>query len=572
MIFESLVEYYDRLERKGAVPPFGFSIEDIGFAITLSRDGDIVGEPIDLRKRTEMKGYEYKQSVVPYTNKVNARSSNAANVPNFMVDKADYVFGMSGNTKKEAYHEAFKKLVYEVCGSSGDEGVLAVKRFLEKWKSAESPRLPFWKDISGTNAKWVAFKLEGENRFIHERPEVKRLWAEYLKRETYKKGYSFVEGDYLPLQTQYAQFKFGSGASLVSFNRPAYESYGKNRGENAPISVMAEFKSATALKHLLRSRKQRITIGGTTTLFWTQRDSPMESFMGHILNPHQEGPDNARLEKFLDAAKKGHMPREPSFDGDVKFYILGFSVNEGRLAVRYWLACSVARLMERIGRHFMDLEVERHSEGDIPYPGIWHLLRLTARDAKDIPPLLGGALLRSILEGVKYPMNLYHGVLNRIKAEQSKRDTNNVNYLRASVLKAVLKRNFNMEVPMSLDANNRDTGYLLGRLFAVLEKAQRDALGENINATIKDRFYGSASTTPASVLPGLIRLAGHHIQKAKYGAVSERRIEEIMEHLDHFPTHLTIQQQGMFHIGYYHQRNEFYRKQKPEQVKEDSNE
>jgi CRISPR-associated protein Csd1 len=553
MIFPSLISYYDRLEKQNDVPPFGFSVEDIGFVITIDKNGKIVGEPRDLRTKIRANNYTFKQSVVPYSNSVNVRSGNAATTPNFMVDKADYIFGMSGSSFKKIHHESFKELIEEVCSGSDDEGISVVISFLNNWHPGDSLKLPYWKEISGMHGKWIAFQIDGQLGFVHESATVKKYWTEYISKEKYEKGISFIDGGIHSLQPQYSQFKFGTGASLVSFNENAYESYGKRRGENAPISVKDEFKSATALKYLLRHQAQRVKIGDANTVFWTEKASPVESFMGVILNPQNEDADNIPLQKFLEAARKGNKPGVPDYDGDVKTYILGLSLNKARLAVRFWHVCSVDQLKDRIGRHFNDLQIERYSEKDIQFPGIWHLLKETARETKDISPLLGGALMRSILEGVSYPFNLYNGVLNRIRADQR------INYLRASILKAVLKRNFKMEVPMSLDQENKDIAYLLGRLFAVLEKAQQDAI-PGANATIKDRFYGAASATPASIFPRLLRLAQHHIEKADYGYVSDRRIGEIMDDIQNFPEHLNIKQQGQFAIGYYQQRNELFKK------------
>lgn len=568
MIIPSLIAYYDRLKEQNNVPPFGFSVEDIGFSITINKNGKIIGEPRDLRNKIKTNVYEYKSSTVPYSNTVNVRSGNAARAANFMTDKADYIFGMSGSSTKKEHHASFGILIEDVCPASDDDGILAVKSFLTNWKPEDSLQLPFWKEISGPYGKWVAFQLEGDLGFIHEREAVKKSWKTYLaKREKeYETGISIIDGQIHPLQPQYSQFKFDSGASLVSFNEKAYESYGKERGANAPISIDAEFKSSTALKYLFRSRAQRIKIGDATTIFWTERESPVESFMGVILNPQSDGVDNVPLQKFLEAAKQGNNPQTLEYDGDVKTYILGLSVNKARLAVRFWHVCSVDQLKDRIGRHFNELNIERYSDKNIRFPGVWHLLKETARETKDISPLLGGSLVRSILEGTQYPLTLYNGVLNRIRADQAKIDKltgkpiQNVNYLRSSILKAVLKRNFKMEVPMALDVNNKDIAYLLGRLFAVLEKAQKDALGDGINSTIKDRFYGAVSSTPASVFPRLLRLAQHYIEKAEYGYVSDNRIAEIMDNIDTFPAHLDMKQQGLFAIAYYQQRNEFYKK------------
>jgi len=565
MIFQSLISLYARLYETEAVPPYGFSEEDIGFVVTIDKDGSLIGQPEDLRTKIKTNIYTFFPSIVPYSNQVNVRANAAAKTPNFMVDKADYIFGMAGASEKKVHHKHFEKLVHDVCGDSDDDGVVAVKAFLCKWKPEDSVKLAGWKNICGTYGKWVAFRLQGDTGFIHKRPEVKKLWSEYVAKEIYPEGVSFVDGRKHPIQPQYAQFKFGSGASLVSFNEKAYESYGKKRGANAPISVEAEFKSATALKFLLRSKTQRLRIADVTTVFWTESESAVETFMGQVLNPFSGGIDAIPVQKFLEAVRAGKMPTQIENDGNVKFYILGLSVNKARLALRFWLVCTAGEMLTRLRRHFNDLEMERNPERDIEFPGIWHLLKETARETKNISPVLGGALTRSILTGANYPQNLYQGVLGRIRASQ------NTNYLKSSVLKAVLQRNYKKEVPMSLDPDKKDIAYLLGRLFAVLEKTQLDALGK-INATIKDRFFSAASATPVTVFPRLLRLAQHHIEKAAYGYVSDRRIAEIMEHIDAFPKHMGLEDQGLFAIAYYQQKNALYKKKMQMITKEEHNE
>jgi CRISPR-associated protein Csd1 len=551
MIFQSLVSLYDRLGDK--VPLYGFSVEDIGFVITIDKAGYLVGQPEDLRIKIKANAYDFRKSVVPYSNQIDVRSGNAATTPNFMVDKADYIFGMSGNSNKDMYHDSFKKRIDEVCGESRDEGVVAVKSFLSGWNPEASADLRDWKEVSGIHGKWVAFQLQGETRFVHERSEVKKLWSDFVKKDELPRGVSFLDGKDHDLQPQYAQFKFGSGASLVSFNEVAYESYGKKKGENAPISVEAEFKSSSTLKFLLRSKTQRIRIGDAVTVFWAERASPVETFFGQVMNPSVEDQAAAiPVQKFLETIRHGSLPRNLEEDKNLKFYILGLSLNRARLALRFWHVCSVSELMGRFRDHFTNLEMER-SEKDIPFPGVWHLLKETARETKDISPVLGGTMTRSILTGAHYPQNLFQGVMGRIRADHR------VNYLRSSILKAVLQRNHKKEVPMSLDKERREVSYLMGRLFAVLEKAQLDALGK-VNSTIKDRFFSAASATPASVFPRLLRLSQYYIEKAEYGYISDRRISEIMEHIIMFPTHMNLQDQGLFAIAYYQQKNALYRK------------
>jgi len=561
MIFQSLIALYDRLAKTGDIPPYGFSMEDVGFIVTLDKNGNMIGQPEDLRIKISAQKFEFRISEVPYTNEVNVRSGNASTTSNFMVDKADYIFGMSGTAQKKVHHQSFIERIQEVCGNSDDTGIVAVKIFLEKWNPLDSIELCDWKEICGTHGKWIAFRLDGDSEFIHERPSVKKLWTSFIEKKPFLKGISLLDGNIHDLQSQYTQFKFGTGASLVSFNEKAYESYRKKRGDNAPISVDAEFKSSSALKSLLRNKAQRLQIGDTVTVFWAEKESPIEAFMGHVLNPSiEDKADAIPVRKFLEAVRKGKLPNE--IDGEIKFYILGFSVNKARLALRFWHVCSVVELMERLHDHFQCLEMER-SERDIPFPGIWHLLKETARETKDISPVLAGSLTRSILTGANYPQNLYQGVIGRIRADRR------INYLRASILKAVLQRNHNQEVPMSLDTERREISYLLGRLFAVLEKAQLDALGK-VNTTIKDRFFSAASSTPASVFPRLIRLSQHHIEKAEYGYVSDRRISKIMEDIDAFPVHMNLQDQGLFAIAYYQQKNALYRKKETDNQGEES--
>ena len=550
MIFQSLIGLYDRLSETDGIPPYGFSTEDIGFVVNIDKQGNLTSQPEDLRKKIKANTFNFRQSVVPYSNKVNVRSGNASTTPNFMVDKADYIFGMSGKTKKDVYHNSFAKLVAEVCKGSKDEGVLAVQAFFSQWNPEDSLVLDDWKEISGTHGKFIAFRLQGDLGFIHDRSEVRKLWENYIAKEEYPKGICLVDGQKHGLQCQYSQFKFGNGASLVSFNKTVYESYGKIKGENAPIAVLAEFKSSTALKWLFRQKAQRLEIGDATTVFWAERQSPIETIFGQILNPSIEDQvATGKVQKFLKFICQGRLPNDLSGEANLKFYILGLSVpNKARLALRFWHVCSVGELMQRFQDHFSNLEMERSLDSDITFPGVRHLLEETARKTKNISPILGGVLTRSILQGTPYPQNLYQGVLGRIRVDHR------VSYLRIAIIKAFLQRNHKMEVPVSLNEDKKDVAYLLGRLFAVLETAQLDALGK-INSTIKDRFFSVASATPASVFPRLIRLSQHHIEKAQYGYMSDQRIAKILDDVDSFPTYMNLQDQGLFAIAYYQQKN-----------------
>jgi CRISPR-associated protein Csd1 len=234
--------------------------------------------------------------------------------------------------------------------------------------------------------------------------------------------------------------------------------------------------------------------------------------------------------------------------------------------VRFWHVDTVAGMWDKIGRHFADLRIERQYESDPGFPPQWLLLKATAlrEDLDNISPLLSGAFMRSILSGAEYPAALLTAVMGRIRAEQE------VTYMRAALLKACLVRTFRRrgqkeEVSVSLDEHTTNMPYRLGRLFAVLEKLQQEAV-PGANSTIKDRYFGSASATPRAAFPVLLRLAQHHAAKLDYGYVHDRRIADILEGIDiargGFPAFLPLEEQGVFALGYYHQRNRLWTSRK----------
>jgi CRISPR-associated protein Csd1 len=304
-------------------------------------------------------------------------------------------------------------------------------------------------------------------------------------------------------------------------------------------------------------------------VFWAERSTPAEDLLAGLFDPpsgdkdttNDAGPAEDRavtvlISEVLSAAKEGRPigDVDPKLDPDVRFYILGLSPNNARLAVRFWNVSTFGGLMERIGQHFRDMSMEVQFQRDPEYPAFWQLVLEAAplRKSENVPPLLAGALTRSILTGLPYPQSFFTAVLGRIRADRV------VNYLRAAILKACLVRNDRMEVPMSLDCERRDPAYRLGRLFALLEKVQKDAT--NPTATIRDRYFGAASATPAAVFPQLLRLGQHHINKAEYGGYTDKLIAEVVDGIDRLPKQLSLQDQGIFTIGYYHQRNALYRK------------
>lgn len=565
MIIQELCRYYDRLSDNPeiSISPPGFSREKIHAEIVLDREGNLI-QFNDLRIQKGKKLVP-REMIVPESCKRPGQKSYEK--PFFLWDNTKFVLGadIDNDSKinlKLKYFKYSKELHRKLYEDTSDDNLKILLLFLDKWDPQNTETLNNWKELAGGN---IVFRLDGERSYFHEKKILRNIWIKYNGSSSQEsKGHCLVSGLYQSIARIHPAIKNVKGAksngAIVSFNDPSYESYGKKQNYNAPVGEMAAFSYTTSLNYLLANDgKQKIQIGDATTVFWTERESPIEGMFGMILDPKEsEVSDNDELHQILEAVRDGKLIDD--IDPDVKFFILGLSPNAARIAVRFWHVCTVGQLAENIGQHFRDLKIQK-GDFDPEYPGIWRLLRETVNKKasdKSPSPLLAGALMRSILEGTAYPQALQNAVINRIRADQD------INYIRVSILKSILNRKQRlfkqgMEVSMALNTENKKPAYLLGRLFAVLEKAQIDALGAGINATIKDRFFGSASATPKVVFPQLLRLAQHHIAKAEYGKNRDKQIEEIVCELNGFPSHLSLDEQGLFAIGYYHQRQDFFK-------------
>ncbi|WP_027358755.1 type I-C CRISPR-associated protein Cas8c/Csd1 [Desulforegula conservatrix] len=560
MIIQELDKYYKRLllDEGSDISPLGFSSEKISFAIVIDKEGRML-RINDLREIQNKKKFP-KQVVTPEAVK---RTSGVS--PNFMWDNSGYVLGVDSKGNAFKKFEAFRDYHHIVGGQTEDEGFQAVLKFLDSWVPEMSPDNPFiTEEVLGTN---LVFQLETDLKYVHERPEVKQIWLSYYnENSSFIKAQCLVCGDIKPLAQLHPPIKSvrgaqTSGAQIVSFNLSAFCSYKKEQSLNAPVSEESAFAYTTALNHLLRNEsRQRIQIGDATTVFWTERESPVEDMFGNLWDSRDTGEeDNKKIKDFLEAVRDGK--NLPGVDKDIGFFILGLSPNAARISIRFWMSSTVGKILDNMSLHFNDLRIEKRFDKDPDFPSVWMILKETATLGKteNISPLLSGHMMRSIISGSAYPESLLSAVITRIRAG------GDINYVRASIIKGFLlrKKRFGdkniMEVGMSLDQNSKSVAYRLGRLFAVLEKAQKDAV-PGANSTIRDRYFGAASATPGAVFPQLVRLAQHHIQKSDYGFNIDKMIEEIMSEIDSFPAHLKLSQQGEFSIGYYHQRQAFFKK------------
>ena len=574
MILQALCDYYRRQQEDLPLP--GFERKAIPFIIVLDRDGRFID--IEDTRNGNDKRDKGRLFVVPQGAK---RTSGVA--ANLLWDGLGYVLGVVSEaraTKLEAAklekeqgrtreaHRAFVQRIRDAFPAPfDDEGVRAALAFLERGDFSVVFAHPLWPELNKSTEP-LSFRLEGDLQLICQREAVRQaVMATEQNTGTVRKR-CLVSGNQDAIARLHPAIKGvrgaqSSGANLFSFNFAAACSYGKEQGQNAPVGEYAAFAYTTALNQLLRTdSRQKLPVGEDTFVFWAEKPDPAEELFAAWLQPDPDDP--ARGVEAVKALYQAPQTGVSPLDGDeTRFFVLGLAPNNARLAVRLWNVSTVRELAANIRQHFDDLAIVR-SPRDLEYLPLWRLLVATAAQGKseNIPPPLAGEVLRAILAGTPYPQTLLAATLQRIRAEQGA-----VNYARAALIKAVLVRNAQFgpakqEVDVSLDLQNPNIGYRMGRLFAVLERAQELA-SPGLNATIRDRFYGAASATPVTVFPYLLnKLAPHHLNKLATGQKVwlENLIGQILAAVTQFPAHLNLDDQGRFAIGYYHQRHEFFTK------------
>lgn len=608
MILSSLNDLYHRLLANpdpasglARVPPFGFTDENISFSLVLSSAGQLV-DVVDLRQIQEKKSVAKRLSVPRPEKRTSGLKSN------FLWDKTAYVLGVEGNKDKkstketpwliaEKTHEAFKKFHQKKLNGQSDAGLQALCAFLKNWQPEQFKQAPFTLDMVDAN---VVFKLDGELGYIHERTAAQSLWLSLLQPDEgtdTSAGMCLVTGEQATLSRLHPAIKgvYGgqsSGGSIVSFNAEAYESYGKSQGDNAPVSESAAFAYTTALNYLLRRENGHcISIGDTSTVFWAQaREAKQEqlavSLFGAIFNPQPtDESQTLKLGFSLEKISKGRPLAEiaPELDLDTRFYVLGLAPNAARLSIRYWFDTQLRILETNLQKHRQALLIDPLPWHEDKPPGVWRfMLELTPcrwktdgtrekRKPEDIPPQLAGEFFRSVIAGAHYPSSLLSKLIQRMRSD------GDISGLRVAMVKAVLYRNFERSVPMGLNEDEESIAYQLGCQFALCELAQRAAIGK-VNSGVKDKFFGSASATPKTVFSSLYRNFNHHVSALRKGKKAddwpgepkklagwlETRTGKILWHIEAnkgFPYQMSLADQGMFVLGYYHQK--FHRPKDP---------
>lgn len=575
MILQKLKEYYDRkaADPKSGIAPFGWERKEIPYLIVLDREGNLVAvedTQEKIGKKLRARSFMVAQS-----------EKRASGIKAYLLwDNVEYVTGIAckdgGDAGRVArQHAAFMERIRPFADVPA---IGAVVRFLE---SGDMPSrlgaFDVWAEAQKTCA-FVAFKFVGEGGTIFDDVDVKVVVEREIaaKMEGGEKAIDLVSGERDAVALLHPALKGipganTTGANIVSFNFAAATSFGKEQGGNSPVGIRSAFAYTTALNTLLsKDSKQKMMVGDATAVFWAGRDDPFETALASFFaEPSKDDPD--RLVQNVATLFKSPQTGNAAFSGDsTTFYVLGLSPNAARLSVRFWHIGTVAEMAERFRVYFDDLALV-HGPKDKDHLSLWRLLVSTAVQGKseNIAPNLAGNVMRSILEGLPFPETLLQAVLMRIKAEHE------VSYPRAKLIKGCLNRKWRFNNPqnernltVSLDTQNLNIGYRLGRLFAVLEKIQ-EAANPGINATIKDRFYASASSAPASVFGNLMRLSNHHLSKLRkektgYAVNLEKLLQEVVAGLSAFPAHLSLDDQGQFAIGYYHQRQDFFTKKDTE--------
>lgn len=579
MILQALVRCYESLAAAGKLEKPGWSMVKVSWGLELTPEGQIQRLwPLEI---ADAKGKKRPQLI-----KLPAQTKKTVGVvSNFLCENSSYILGRDNKGKPERSLECFKACAArhrEILAEVEHPMAKAILRFFAGWnpQTAEENAVlaPEWEEIlKGGN---LVFCMDGV--YAQDVPEIAQAWDEaYADDENAEMGRCLVTGQKAPVAILHPSIKGivgaqSSGAALVSFNAPSLESFGKDdrdkqgQGRNAPVSTYAAFAYTEALNYLLREPAYHSRLGDTTLIYWAEgaEEEYSSAMAGMMFSDNMEQEDLKDVMEALSSGKTvlwNKLPLNP----DNRFYILGIAPNAARLAVRFFLQNTFGSFAANLDRHQKRLEIVRPAFDEREGLSVWSLLRETAnpnsRDKKPPEPLVS-ALMRAVLMNTPYPAELFIQTEIRLRAEHE------VSRGKAAILKAYLLRNvvelnpdnhpYKEVLQVQLNENTTYLPYRLGRLFAVLEALQLKA-NPGINATIKDRYFNSACATPAVVFPTLVRLAQNHLNKLDGGikVYYDKMITGLFNAVEEsYPVRLSLQDQGIFQIGYYHQKQKLFTK------------
>lgn len=572
MILQSLSEYYEILADRGEVPQPGWSTVKVSFALNLSEEGELLQVipclwEIEVGKKKRMVSTEM---VVPEQVK---KTSGVA--PNFLCGNSEYLLGVDNKGKKQRAMECFKSSAQyhkELLGGVNNPAAKAICRFFSKWDAENAETSPVLADFLDEIKKASSIVFRVNNQLVHTDEEIKAIWQSYCRiHDEEECSVCLVTGQKTSPARLHPNVKGvmgaqSSGAALVSFNADAYSSYGKEQGDNAPVSKYTAFAYGAALNKLLATTNHYIRLGDMTIVFWAKTaQHEIADLFSALMGSNDNEMTNGSLKQAMERIADGRpaMWENVEISPDTPFYILGISPNAARLSVRFFIHNSFSIIARRLIEHQQRLEVTRPVFDQREYLSFWSLCNETInKNAKEKTPsaVMTGELIRAVLGGGRYPASLLNGVILRIRAEHE------VTRGRAAIIKAYYLKNSNPGFPKEVltvekNENTNDLPYNLGALFSVLEEIQ-EKVSPQINATIKDKYFNSASAIPATIFPILIALSQNHLKKMEKGnrIYFDTKLTKALSKIIDFPTRMTLPEQGRFALGYYHEKQKRFQK------------
>lgn len=588
MILQALTAYYEQLVRQGKLSAPGWDDSfKVSYELRLNDAGQLLRVVPLLTEKTVGK----KTVLAPRAMRVPAHEKRSSGIAaNFLCDNSTYLLGADEKGKPERSADCFKacaKLHHTILDGVDSPAARALLAYFDSWDPAQAAAHPLlaeqWKEITGNvNLIFGYEAADHSHSFVNDDPAIQNAWQTHYNDRSADSdmGQCLITGKYAPIERTHPNISGvpgaqSSGAALVSFNAPAFCSYGHEQGDNAPVSKYAAFAYTTALNRLLADRNHCKHVGDTTILCWAENAEPvyqdamsMFLFGADEATGIQESDVQAALKRLSAGQTVPFLEKELS--PDQHFYLLGLAPNAARLSVRFFLRDTFGSFAQNLQKHAEEMEIDCSEKEKFRTLPIWAVVNETTRTVPGQPakpsPQLAGDLLRAVLTGGRYPATLLNGVTLRIRAEQT------VTRGRAAVIKAYYLRNYptelNKEVYTVSLNETTNVPYLLGRLFSVLEAVQK-AANPGINTTIKDRYFNAACATPGISFPTLLRLSQKHLRKLNDGLAThyDKQITELMAQLPEsgFPARLSLPDQGKFTIGYYHQTQKRYVKKNEEE-------
>ena len=595
MLIKALCDYYDVLSKAGQVLPDGYSKVKIHYLISLTEDGKI-DEIIDCQETEEAKDGKgkKKEKKVPKEMVLPQRTEKPGIDANIVEHRPLYIFGLNldgdkltpndrtGKAKKS--HQAFIEANLKFIEELDSPLITAYRKFIESWNPEEETENPELLKLGKEYGKSsFAFCLSGSpDKLLHEDPDVKAKWEHDLENssvdsEKERREQCAVTGRREPIARIHNKIKgvyggLATGSVLIGFNNDSENSYGNEQSYNSNISEIAMKKYTEALNYLLGNDKHKATLDEMTIVFWAMSSKEVyEDLFTQLLMGSSDQMDAEQTEQMLKDmiadAKEAEISESrlrslDNIDPNVDFYMMGLKPNSSRLSVKFIFRRKYADILWNIAKFQNELQITKEFHS-VP---LWQIKNeLISPNSKNdkVDPALMSRLLESIIYGRKYPNFLFNTVVRRVKTDIGNEKITQARFrIRVGLIKACVNRmNSKEELKVGLDKENNNQAYLCGRLFATLEKLQQEASNNTLNRTIKDAYFASASTKPASVFSNLVRLAQNHLNKVKRPVFFNKLIGEITWKLEGgFPDTLSLTDQGKFIVGYYQQYQSFFDK------------